>query len=89
MIYRYLFVFLLLAGQLSFARAQSPAEKIPVIILTNPREEYKPEILALIFEDQSASLNFDQIRNRLSEFKTQSLRKNKSWPVFIGNMVRV
>jgi signal transduction histidine kinase len=75
MIFRYLLVLLLVVGQLSFARAQSPAGKVPVIILNNSSQEYSPEISALIYEDKSASLNFDQIRNRLSEFKINPAEK--------------
>ena len=69
MIFRYLFVFILLVGHFSFIRAQSSAKKIPIIILNNSKQEYSLETWALIYEDQSASLNFDQIRKKYSEFK--------------------
>lgn len=70
MTFRYLLVIVLSVVQHSFTRAQSSVEKIPVIILDNSLQEYKPDISALIYEDQSASLDFYQIRNRLAEFQS-------------------
>jgi signal transduction histidine kinase len=69
MTFHYLLVFIFLFGQLSFVGDQSSLEKIPVFVLNNSGQEYRPEISALIFEDKSANLGLEQIRDSLSEFK--------------------
>lgn len=69
MTFHFLFIFIFLFGQSSFAIEQSSLDKIPVIVLNNSMEEYRPELSALIFEDKSANLGFEQIRDSLSKFK--------------------
>lgn len=69
MTFRYFLVFILFVGKFSFAREPSSPTKIPVIILNNSLQKFRPEISALTFEDKSANLGFDQIRDSLSEFK--------------------
>lgn len=69
MTFRCFLVFVLFVGKFSFAGGQSFLERLPVVILNNSLQEYRPEISALIFEDKSANLGFEQIRDSLPEFK--------------------
>ncbi|MFA5329975.1 MAG: 7TM diverse intracellular signaling domain-containing protein [Prolixibacteraceae bacterium] len=69
MAFRYLFIFAVLFAHQSIVSAQIDWEKIPVVILNDKSHKYDPESAALLFEDRSAGLGFDQIMDSLPKFK--------------------
>lgn len=69
MTFRYVFIFALLFLHQSLVNAQIDWKKIPLVTLSDTSLKYDPEPVALLFEDKTTKLTFDQIRDSLQEFK--------------------